>query len=126
MMNDTWGHPAGDRVLAEIAARIARAAGPGDRVGRLGGEEFVVFAPGLADDAGAALAEELRRTVAAAPILFEGTPIRCTISIGLAMVPAGAGDFDIWMRLADRALYTAKRKGRDQVCLAAAPREARA
>lgn len=125
-VNDTWGHPAGDRVLSEIASRIARAAGPEDLVGRLGGEEFVVFAPDLGEEAAADLAERLRRTVAALPILFDGTPIRCTISIGLAMVPAGADDFDVWMRLADRALYTAKRKGRDQVCLATTPRDVRA
>jgi diguanylate cyclase (GGDEF)-like protein len=126
LVNDTWGHPAGDRVLTEIAGRIGRAAGPGILVGRLGGEEFAVFAPGLAEAEGAALAEALRQDVAALPVLYEGTPIRCTISIGLALVPAGADSFDTYMRLADRALYAAKRKGRDQVCLAASPREVRA
>ncbi|WP_093992114.1 GGDEF domain-containing protein [Flavimaricola marinus] len=124
-VNDTWGHPAGDRVLTEIAGRIGRAAGPDVRVGRLGGEEFAVFAAGVGLTDGQRLGEALRSEVAAMPISFDGTAITCTISIGLSMVPSDAEDVDPFMRLADRALYTAKQAGRDQVCLAE-PLEARA
>lgn len=125
-VNDTWGHSAGDAVLGQIAGRIAAAAGPDIWVGRLGGEEFAVFAPGMEAAAGASLGERLRQAVAARPVAFEGTPIPCTISLGLALVPPGAAEIDPFMRAADRALYRAKRDGRDRLCLAAEPREARA
>lgn len=123
-VNDTWGHPAGDAVLTEIAGRIGAAVPPDVWVARLGGEEFAVFAAGVGGEAAERLGERLRRAVAARPIAIETTAITCTISLGLVVVPPGHSDIDPFMQAADRALYSAKRAGRDQLCLADAPRAA--
>ena len=115
-VNDTHGHPAGDRVLVE-AARVLRAIGrAGDDVARVGGEEFAWLLPG--SDAGAALiAAERARAAFERADLAPPTPAgRLTISIGLCEL-ADARDVDDLYRLADVALYAAKAAGRNRcVC----------
>lgn len=109
-VNDRYGHAAGDEVLRTLCARITRAVRSTDRVFRYGGEEFVVICAGLNEDAAAALGEQLRRTVARAS---DGHPV--TASVGFAVCPADAGDYDTLFRIADRRLYIAKAAGRDRV-----------
>lgn len=112
-VNDTHGHAAGDRVLAEVAARIASAAAP-HQVARFGGEELALYLEARKDEA-LALAERLRRAVAAAPIaLVDGAEVAITVSVGVATA-TGEPSAEALLRGADDALLAAKARGRDRV-----------
>ena len=112
-INDSRGHQAGDRVLVEVARRLADAIRGGDELARWGGDEFVVLLPNT-DRAGVVrAAERLRDAVAGAPIALEGADVGVTISVGWAHW-AGDTASDLLVR-ADRALYAAKAAGRDTI-----------
>ncbi|WP_125809971.1 GGDEF domain-containing protein [Actinoplanes sp. ATCC 53533] len=116
LVNDTYGHLAGDAVLEAAAARIAAAARATDLVARYGGEEFVLL---LADTDGPEaerLAERIRRRLRDSPIAAGDAVIAVTASIGVATSPDGAVPH--LLEAADRALYRAKAQGRDQVTVA--------
>lgn len=115
-INDVHGHAAGDRVIADFAARLREAAGSRGVAGRLGGEEFVVLLP-LADLAAARLFAEAVRTVFSATAVG-GLPreTRITASFGVAARSADEALTPL-MRRADEALYKAKQSGRDSVRL---------
>jgi diguanylate cyclase len=82
-VNDTYGHDAGDVVLAEVAARLGSSVRAGDVVARYGGEEFVVLLPGAASDTVAAIGERCRRALEAAPVVLpDGTLVPVTASVG--------------------------------------------
>ncbi|MGA2017830.1 MAG: diguanylate cyclase [Opitutaceae bacterium] len=115
-VNDTYGHPAGDVVLEEVARRIAGTVRNVDRVARIGGEEFAMIlvqtdGTSSLDVAGRAIA-----AVAAGKIaLGDGREIGVTASAGVASLPADAKTADELFAVADRALYAAKARGRDRV-----------
>ncbi|ACU72839.1 diguanylate cyclase [Catenulispora acidiphila DSM 44928] len=111
-VNDTWGHPAGDAVLQELAKLLAAYFRSGDVIARVGGEEFAV----LISDCG--VHEALRRAQGLLGRVREDSLTwdhRITVSIGVATVPDQVEDFDGLHRSADRALYRAKKAGRDGV-----------
>jgi len=115
-VNDTWGHPAGDAVLKNVAAVVTKSIRSTDLVGRLGGEEFIILLPGTNLIAARKLAEKVRARLEASPTLFERTTIQTTASIGLAGTTAAEKrDFDSLYLDADKALYMAKQRGRNQV-----------
>lgn len=115
-VNDTWGHPAGDAVLKNVANLCNSAVRATDLVGRLGGEEFIILLPGTTQEAGRKLAEKLRLHLEQNPTAWEQTCIRNTASIGVASTPAlEQRDFDHLYSVADQALYSAKQKGRNCV-----------
>lgn len=114
-INDRYGHADGDRVLAALARCIGARLRPGDVLGRVGGEEFLVLLPRTGLAAALALAEDLRARAAALPLaLGEGTQA-ITVSIGVAMGDPADPGIDGLIRRADRALYEAKRAGRNRV-----------
>lgn len=118
-INDGHGHAAGDAVLVEIARRLTEAVRGSDIVCRWGGEEFLVFAPGLQGEALDALAERILLRVAEPPIcLPEGSLLPVTASLGYASFPLPpqrlAPDWEKAVNLVDLALYTAKSGGRDR------------
>jgi diguanylate cyclase (GGDEF)-like protein len=117
-VNDSHGHAAGDEVLVEVAQRIQEAVRSDDVVVRWGGEEFLVYAPGLEGDALRTYAERLLRSVGATPVECKGQPLRITASIGHAQFPLPPKGLELgWERalnLVDMALYTAKSLGRNR------------
>ena len=118
-VNDTRGHAAGDQVLVEISRRLNDAVRAGDLVVRWGGEEFLIFAPGVAVDQVEALADRVLRAVGDTPVTIEGgPPLAVTASIGYARFPLPPHRVSLsWERavnLADMALYTAKSLGRNR------------
>jgi diguanylate cyclase (GGDEF)-like protein len=120
-VNDVYGHLTGDRALTETARSITSALRPYDSAGRYGGEEFLIVAPGCDRAASVALAERLRRTVAGSPIAEGAGTIKLSCSFGVAWYDGSLPLLsDHLLRSADRALYAAKRKGRNRVEIAAA------
>lgn len=114
-VNDTYGHPGGDKVLAAAAARIKSALRPDDFVGRLGGEEFAIFAPNCTAETAYKLAERIRCAVGATPITFDGErALTVTVSVGVTSVEYGRAALDQLLSVADRALYMAKQRGRNR------------
>jgi diguanylate cyclase (GGDEF)-like protein len=117
-INDVHGHAAGDRVLVEVGRRLASAVRGADLVARWGGEEFLVFAPGVEGPELDQLAERVRVAINEAPIALDGgAPLPVTVSIGYASFPLPDSRVPVsWeqaVNLADLSLYTAKNHGRD-------------
>src|SRR4051812_27375115 len=118
-INDTHGHAIGDAALVELARRLSAELAAGELLARWGGEEFAVLLRNVSSEAELrARAERLREIVRTIPILADRTTIHLTVSIGAAHRPAGPIALDAWIESADHALYAAKGRGRDQVCLA--------
>ncbi|WLR93970.1 PleD family two-component system response regulator [Shinella zoogloeoides] len=122
LVNDTYGHDAGDAVLREFANRVRSAVRGADLACRYGGEEFVLVMPDTSADMAAGVAERLRMIVEQEPFRVPGTDVflSVTASLGTAsMLPAGDNP-DALLKRADTALYEAKRSGRNRVVAAAA------
>lgn len=115
LLNDSQGHQAGDECLRSVTGVIASACRKSDIAGRYGGEEFVVLAPETRSDAAVLLAERIRQNIWALAITHPASPAgRVTISIGVAELDKGS--LAEAVRKADKALYLAKRSGRNLVC----------
>jgi two-component system cell cycle response regulator len=115
-INDAWGHLVGDAVLHETAQRLRRALRDYDGVGRYGGEEFLILVPESGPEAAREIADRLRKAVADLPVNVDGNRLSVTISVGLATGTVDDGaDARTFLRLADRALYSAKHAGRNRI-----------
>ncbi|MBP2335108.1 diguanylate cyclase (GGDEF)-like protein [Saccharothrix coeruleofusca] len=115
-VNDRFGHPAGDRVLVEVADRLRAVAGPGAVLARYGGEEFAVVVTGPQAEDPSGLAERLRDGVSRRPVrLDDRTSITVTVSAGTAVFEPRHDSAQALVSAADRALYLAKGSGRDRV-----------
>ncbi|MEV0155305.1 diguanylate cyclase [Micromonospora sp. NPDC050686] len=117
-VNDTWGHAAGDTVLAEFARRVRGEIREVDLAFRQGGEEFVLLLPETDARGAAIVAERLGAVVRDSPIPVDGqsgapVPVRVTVSIGIAVYPDHATTGQRVLDAADDALYAAKAAGRD-------------
>jgi diguanylate cyclase len=122
-INDTLGHHVGDLALQRLSA-LANAFCPlihgtdSAMFARIGGEEFVILMPGLADEAAAAAAEDFRRSVEQMSTLTSGGELRFTVSVGVATLAGTDADFAALLTRADEALYEAKAAGRNRVVIA--------
>ena len=112
-INDTHGHGVGDEVLAAVGSALTDAIRASDFVGRAGGEEFLILLPETGIEPAQVAAENLRVAIEAIVLPSLGRAI--TASIGIAVFPDQAGDAASLLRHADRALYTAKKNGRNRV-----------
>lgn len=137
-INDTWGHPAGNAVLAEVGRILREKLRPGDVAGRDGGEEFVVVLADTGLAQGTAIAERVREAIGEMsvvttdkhrntvtlrgrnlPLTEDGPEVRAiSASIGVAVVPDNGDSLAVAHHSADAALYTAKENGRNQVRVA--------
>ncbi len=116
-INDTYGHPAGDRVLCTVAGIVRRELRQVDHVARYGGEEFAVILPETGEGEAFFIANRIRQAIAARPLpCSDVESAELTISIGLAVFPDHAGGDEELVKKADQALYAAKAAGRNRVC----------
>jgi diguanylate cyclase (GGDEF)-like protein len=115
-VNDTYGHLQGDSVLREIAHRMSSALRSYDLLGRYGGEEFLVIVPDCTIQDAATVGERVRQAIADTPIDVDGNPLTVTVSIGVAAGMKLSADTESQLLdAADKALYEAKRSGRNCV-----------
>jgi len=115
-VNDTYGHQAGDEVLKQLADILKDEAREIDRVGRYGGEEFMLLLPGTVLDAAVTFAERVRKRIERHTFTFTGGSTKRTSSFGVAGWPhPQIEDSDSLVRMADDALYVAKETGRNRV-----------
>lgn len=113
-INDSLGHEAGDRALEALVGALRSVLRAEDRIGRIGGEEFVVLMPDTDIGGAFAAGERLRRAVADTPIAIAGRSIELRVTVGIAALRDGE-DFAQLLKRADAALYEGKRRGRDRV-----------
>jgi diguanylate cyclase (GGDEF)-like protein len=114
-VNDTLGHVAGDTALRHLSRVLREGLRDGDLAARVGGEEFMVILPGGDLQLGLEVAERLRAQVESRPFHAEGGERRLTLSCGVAAFPRPVASADNLVKLADAALYQAKREGRNRV-----------
>jgi diguanylate cyclase (GGDEF)-like protein len=116
-VNDTWGHAAGDQVLAAVADRTRKVMRASDTVGRLGGDEFLAILPETGEQGAVEVADKLR-DVLQAPYAIGNMQARIGASVGVALFPVHGDDAESLQRAADGALYAAKREGRNRTRVA--------
>ena len=115
-LNDTYGHPFGDRVLRELARTATHTLRSIDLVGRYGGEEFIAVLPETDGAQALVVADRLRANISRLRLdAPSGADVRATISAGIAVFPEHAITMDALIRVADTALYAAKNAGRNRV-----------
>lgn len=120
-INDTYGHSVGDKVLQSLAATMRSTLREVDITARIGGEEFVALLPETSLENAIALATRLRENIAAQTVsLANGNLIHCTVSIGVTAFLDKDSGIEAMLKLADEALYTAKKEGRNCVRVKAA------
>ncbi|GAA4979907.1 diguanylate cyclase (GGDEF)-like protein [Nonomuraea thailandensis] len=107
-VNDTLGHPVGDRLLQLIAHRLTHSVRPGDVVARLGGDEFAVLLPSIRDAHAAREVAARLRAALTEPVRLEGMTFDLDASVGIALYPDHAPDFELLLQRADVAMYLAK------------------
>ncbi|MGP4027845.1 putative bifunctional diguanylate cyclase/phosphodiesterase [Actinomadura sp. 3N407] len=107
-VNDTLGHPTGDRLLQLVAHRLTHSVRPGDLVARLGGDEFAVLLPSVRDEAAAREVAARLRAALSEPVRLDGMSFDLEASVGIALFPDHAPDFELLLQRADVAMYNAK------------------
>jgi len=117
-VNDLYGHAAGDLKLQNIISICKEEVRPIDAVGRLGGEEFAILLPETGLEGAQTTAERVRESIAKTETLYASSGITVTASFGVTELSSTDTDLDTLILRADKALYEAKNKGRNQVCSA--------
>jgi diguanylate cyclase (GGDEF)-like protein len=117
-VNDEHGHDVGDALLKQAARRVAQCTREYDAVARLGGDEFAVLATNLAEGSATVTAERIARALAA-PFETDFGELTVTASIGISSFPENAEEAVLLVKLADEAMYLAKRSGKNRICGAA-------
>jgi diguanylate cyclase (GGDEF)-like protein len=114
LVNDNYGHGIGDLFLREMGQKLKTAIRNEDTLARLGGDEFILVLPELTDREDAeTLAQKLIK-LGGEPLILDGNEIKSTFSIGISLFPDDGSDYESLLNKADKALYEAKRKGRDR------------
>ncbi|MET0748811.1 MAG: GGDEF domain-containing protein [Rhizobium sp.] len=114
-INDDHGHAAGDRMLKLFAGELTANLRGSDIVARLGGEEFALVLDNVLPGRAEQIADRIRESFAARELEIDGKRLKCTVSAGIAFGTSETLDFDHVLHAADKALYVAKRNGRNRV-----------
>lgn len=113
-INDSFGHEVGDRLLVEVARRLTGNVRSGDTVSRSGGDEFIIVLSEITNSSDATQVAEKFVQALSEPIWIDEQALEITVSIGIAVYPInGTGDALELMRKADKAMYSAKKAGRN-------------
>ncbi|WP_165313605.1 diguanylate cyclase [Vibrio ziniensis] len=115
VINDTYGHGAGDKVLVAVANILSDEIRKVDSVGRLGGEEFGLILTGTSTELSIHFTNRIRKRIEECPVVLEHDIIHCTASMGITMINQLDTDVDKILERADKALYSAKHLGRNRV-----------
>jgi two-component system cell cycle response regulator len=116
LVNDNYGHLAGDAVLCEAARRMQNAVRQYDTIGRYGGEEFLILLPGCDEQTSFSQAERLRKSLSQMEMSLNGSAVRISASFGVTTaLPGRIWSPETLIRKADEALYLAKKLGRNRV-----------
>ena len=113
--NDTYGHEIGDEVLKTVANILKNSIRESDYVGRYGGEEFMIILTEANKENANKIAERIRQNIESNYIYYKNNKLKITISIGISTYPEDGNDEEEIIKAADKALYTAKKKGRNRV-----------
>ena len=119
-INDTYGHPVGDKVLKAFADMLRRSSGESDIAGRVGGEEFVLVFTDAGKGKPLLFFDDIRKKCAALSVTSKNTQVTFTVSIGVCIYDPAVEDLidiETLIERADKALYCAKARGRNQVAL---------
>ena len=117
-INDDFGHQAGDKVLSALAGRLKKDIRQQDTLGRYGGEEFLLILPGIDLHQAIRVAEKMLVLASHKPFSFDKNQIPVTLSIGVTALRPTCPNAELFLKQADRALYLAKNRGRNQLVLA--------
>jgi len=112
-VNDTLGHAVGDKLLLQVAERLAKSVRASDTVARLGGDEFAVVLSSITASGDAAVVAQKIIAAFAEPIQVDGHAIAATVSVGVGLYPDDSTDYDTLMKNADAAMYRSKEAGRN-------------
>ena len=112
-INDTYGHIMGDNIIIEVVRQVTRAFRSGDIIGRIGGDEFVVFVCNVRNPEDQLKQARKLHEVLRQPVTIDGVTVNKSASIGIALYPEHAGDYGALVECADQALYKVKDSGRD-------------
>ena len=124
-INDTFGHNTGDEFLIEMTKLLKSRVRASDSLFRFGGEEFAIILPNTDEDGAILVAEIIRKAIEVLTIKWDSHDIPLTVSIGISVAIVDSDDHPtILLDQADKALYQAKRGGRNKVCLYSAESEA--
>ena len=118
-INDSYGHQVGDFVLVELCEVLTEGLRATEIISRYGGEEFTVIIPQADYDVTLVVGEKIRSLVEEHKFAYDGVEFPITVSVGLALFPQMAVNRNGLVEMADKALYQAKRGGRNRVCIAA-------
>lgn len=115
VVNDKYGHPAGDAVLTVISKILKNSVRQHDLVSRFGGEEFAIFLSDVDMEKSIMLAERMRKNIAEQQVIYKGDIIKSTASFGLSMLTSDSQDINSVINDADKLLYEAKASGRNNL-----------
>ena len=116
VINDTYGHDIGDRVISTIAKLMIENTRTVDYIGRIGGEEFAILMPNTDMESAYQISDRLRENISKHKMILDNKAIQITISIGLSYLTDKDKNIHTLLKRADTALYEAKENGRNQVC----------
>ncbi len=120
-VNDTYGHDTGDQLLRAIAKRLISCVRKADTICRIGGDEFIVVLPETTGEEGAANVAQKIISLCSQPVILGEAEISVGVSVGLSLYPDAGGDAETLVRLADDAMYEAKRRGKGTMTIAQGP-----